>query len=126
MQNTTNTIAPTCKSCGKPLRGRADKKYCDDYCRATGNNKQNAEKNNTVRNINNLLLKNRRILAMLLPATESTTKIHYDKLHEKGFAFKYFTNTHLTKNGNTYHYVYDYGFRLLENNWYLIVHNNEK
>ena len=58
MQNETKT----CLQCGKTLRGRADKKFCDDYCRNNYNNQLKANTNNYVRNINNALGKNRRIL----------------------------------------------------------------
>ena len=54
-----------CLDCHKPVKGRTDKKFCDDYCR---NNYNNALKSNTinlVRNINNALGKNRRILEAL-------------------------------------------------------------
>ncbi len=29
----------TCLTCGAPLIGRVDKKFCDDYCRSMYNNK---------------------------------------------------------------------------------------
>jgi hypothetical protein len=29
-----------CLACNKTLRGRADKKFCDDYCRSNYNNLQ--------------------------------------------------------------------------------------
>jgi hypothetical protein len=28
----------TCLFCEKPVKGRSDKKFCDDYCRAAYNN----------------------------------------------------------------------------------------
>ena len=54
----------TCLACVKPLKGRIDKKFCDDYCRNNYNNLQKAKGNYSsfVRNINNTLLKNRKIL----------------------------------------------------------------
>ena len=32
-----------CLACGKPLKGRIDKKFCDDYCRNNYNNQQKAK-----------------------------------------------------------------------------------
>ena len=115
----------TCVSCGKPVKGRSDKKFCDDYCRAAHNNDLKSAANNLIRNINNALGKNRRILESLLPAGESTAKASRDKLIEKGFQFKYHTNLYKTKNGTTYFYCYEYGYLPLENNWYLIVKREE-
>lgn len=52
----------TCLACDKPLKGRLDKKFCDDYCRNNYNNRLNSDQSNYVRNVNNILRKNRRIL----------------------------------------------------------------
>ncbi|KKQ83435.1 MAG: hypothetical protein UT04_C0032G0014 [Candidatus Daviesbacteria bacterium GW2011_GWF2_38_7] len=55
----------TCIECGETIVGRSDKKFCCDLCRNSYNNKQNSESTNLVRNINNILRKNRRILQSL-------------------------------------------------------------
>lgn len=115
-----------CLFCEKPVKGRSDKKFCDDYCRAAYNNELKSAANNYIRNVNNALGKNRRILESFLSETESTTKANRDKLIEKGFQFKYHTNILTAKNGNTYFYCYEYGYLPLENNWYLIVKKNEE
>ena len=110
-----------CTCCGKPVKGRSDKKFCDDYCRAAYNNQLNSSANNFIRNVNNALGKNRRILESLLAEGEATAKTNRDKLIEKGFRFKYHTHLYSTKKGDTYFYCYEYGYLPLENNWYLIV-----
>jgi predicted nucleic acid-binding Zn ribbon protein len=115
----------SCLSCGKPVKGRSDKKFCDDYCRAAYNNELKSVANNYVRKVNNALSKNRRILESILPQSEATAKISRDKLLEKGFQFKYLTYIHKTKTGNTYFYCYEYGYLPLENNWYLVVRREE-
>lgn len=46
-----------CIDCGAPLNGRADKRFCDDYCRIHYNNKMKSGSNNLIRNINNALKK---------------------------------------------------------------------
>ena len=114
-----------CLSCEKPVKGRSDKKFCDDYCRAAYNNDLKSASNNLVRNVNNALGKNRRILESLLPQGDATAKTNHDKLIEKGFQFKYHTSMYKAKNGNTYFYCYEYGYLPLENNWYLIVKREE-
>ena len=115
-----------CLSCEKPVKGRSDKKFCDDYCRAAFNNDLKSASNNLVRNVNNALGKNRRILESLLPQGDATAKTNHDKLIEKGFQFKYHTHIYNAKTEKTYFYCYEYGYLPLENNWYLIVKKNEE
>jgi predicted nucleic acid-binding Zn ribbon protein len=111
----------TCLACGKAVKGRSDKKFCDDYCRAAYNNDLKSAANNNIRNINNALGKNRRILESILPEGKATVNISRDKLIEKGFAFKYHTHLYTTKENRTYFYCYEYGYLPLENNWVMVV-----
>ena len=120
------TQIKNCLACGKPLKGRADKRFCDDYCRNSYNNQLKSASNNLVRNTNNALGKNRRILESLLPEGEETARANKEKLQRLGFQFKYITNTYVTKNGKTYFYCYEYGYLPLENDWYLIVKRKEE
>jgi len=119
--------AKKCLACGKPLKGRVDKKFCDDYCRNNYNNQQKARgsHSNLVRNINNALLKNRKILETLLPEGEETARANRDKLQRLGFQFNYFTHIYTTKTGKTYYYCYDHGYLPLENDWFLLVRKKE-
>ena len=117
----------TCLSCNKPLKGRVDKKFCDDYCRNNYNNQQKAKGSHSsfVRNINNALLKNRKILESILQGGEETAKANKDKLMRLGFQFKYVTHIYTTKTGKTYYYCYDYGYLPLDHDWFLIVKKKE-
>ncbi len=116
-----------CLSCDKPLKGRIDKKFCDDYCRNSYNNNQKAQgsHNNLVRNINNALLKNRKILESILQDTGDTAKANKEKMLRLGFQFKYLTHLYTTKTGKIYYYCFEYGYLPLENEWYLIVKRKE-
>jgi predicted nucleic acid-binding Zn ribbon protein len=116
----------TCLACDKPIKGRSDKKFCDDSCRNAYNNELKSITNNQMRNVNNALSKNRRILEELLPAGEEMVKTTQQKLLQKGFLFKYVTDLYTTKNGRTYYYCYDYGYLPLENDWYLVVRKKEE
>lgn len=117
-----------CLDCGSVLKGRVDKKFCNDYCRNNYNNRQKSlgSHSSLVRNINNSLLKNRKVLESLLPEGEETAKAHKDKLLRLGFHFKYQTHTYTTKNGKVYHYCYDFGYLPLDNDWYLVVRKKEE
>lgn len=114
-----------CISCDKPVKGRTDKKFCDDYCRNNYNNQLKSGVSNLVRNINNALSKNRRILEDLLGA-EEMTKASKEKLIQRGFLFKYITHLYNNKKGNTYYFCYELGYLPLENDWFLIVKRKEE
>lgn len=115
-----------CLSCGKPVKGRSDKKFCDDYCRNNYNNQLKGSDSKIVRNITNILRKNRNILQLILPQTEETARASHDKMINLGFSFKYFTHQYQTKKGSIYFYCYDYGYLPLDNDWFLIVRKTEK
>ncbi len=72
-----------------------------------------------VRNVNNLLRKNYRILEELNP--DGKISISKSKLTAKGFNFEYFTSIYTTKTGNTYYFVYDQGYLPLEGEFYALV-----
>ena len=112
-----------CLECKQPIKGRADKKFCDDSCRNEYNNKVNKDSKNLIRNINNRLRKNWRILEKLNP--ENKTKTSRSKLIEMGFDFSYYTSTYTTKIGTIYYFVYDQGYLPLENDYYALVKRNE-
>jgi hypothetical protein len=113
-----------CLTCGEKFSGRSDKKFCSDLCRNAFNNTQNSDANNYVRNINNALRKNRRILADVLGKNEKM-KIAKDKLNTKGFSFSYYTNIYTTKTGNTYYFCYEYGYLPLEGDFVAVVLRKE-
>lgn len=109
-----------CLSCGKTLKGRIDKKFCDDACRNAYNNEQSSDRNNFVRHVNTVLRKNRRILEALLPANEKTANVPRQKLMDKGYDFNYHTNQLQTQKG-VYTFCYEYGYLPLEGDWFLLV-----
>ena len=79
-----------CLECSEKIVGREDKKFCSDGCRNSYNNKINKDSTNFMRNVNNKLRKNNRILQDLNP--EGKGKTSKAKLFAKGFDFEYFTN----------------------------------
>src|SRR5258708_32600415 len=122
---TAETNAKLCLTCSKPIKGRTDKKFCDDYCRNNYNNQLKSNTINLVRNINNALGKNRRILENFF-GKEDIIKTTKNRLLEKGFQFKYTTHTYTNKKGNVYFFCYDIGYLPLENDWYLLVKQKEE
>lgn len=108
-----------CLECGQKLSGRKDQKFCSDYCRNTYNNRQNEDATKYVRRINNILRKNRRVLAALNPTGKRT--VDAITLAEEGFNFHYYTNTYQTQKGNTYFFCYEQGYTKLEGDQYMLV-----
>lgn len=117
--------AKKCLFCDKTLNGRADKKFCNDYCRNAYNNQLKSANSPVVRNINNTLIKNRRILESIL-GQEEMAKSPKEKLLQQGFNFKYLTHSYTNKKGNVYFFCYEYGYLPLEYDWFLIVRRKEE
>ncbi len=109
----------SCLACGIEIKGRDDKKFCSDYCRNSYNNKNNRDSKNLIRNTNNRLRKNYKILSDLNKSGK--TKITRSKLLEHNFDFNLFTSIYTTKTQNTYFYVYDQGYLSLEKEHYLLI-----
>ncbi|HLG04473.1 MAG TPA: hypothetical protein VI731_12815 [Bacteroidia bacterium] len=109
-----------CLDCEDALNGRADKKFCSDQCRNSYNNRINSDNNNFMRNVNNILRRNRRILADFTPNGKST--MPRDKVSEQGFQFQYYTHTYTTRKGTIYYFCYEYGYLFHGNDFMTIVH----
>jgi hypothetical protein len=116
-----------CPECGEKIRGRVDKKFCGDACRNSWNNKQNADANNFVRNINNSLRKNRRILEGCLKGhVDGKARVTLKKLLSKGFQFELMTSIYKTKSGAQYYFCYEYGYLKLDDEVYMVVKRENK
>ncbi len=111
-----------CLECGEKITGRSDKKFCSDDCRNSFNNKLNKNTTNLMRNINNRLRKNYRILSEY-NFVEGKAKTTRTKLFAEGFDFDYLTNIKIYKNGSEYRFVYGIGYKFLDEDWILIVKN---
>jgi hypothetical protein len=122
-----STIIKICELCQKPIKGRSDKKFCNDYCRNGYNNQSKSTQTSIIRNTNNALLKNRKILKELLPEGCPIMKVKREKLLQNGYFFNYNTSVHKNKKGSIYYYCYDYGMMPLNEEWCIvfIYENNE-
>ena len=112
-----------CLECGEPILGRSDKKFCSDLCRNAYNNKVNSDSNNFVRNTNNALRRNRKILEDLCKDDKSKTV--RNTLVDRGFDFNLFTSSRTTQKGATYYFVYEFGYLELDKDFFLIVKDNK-
>jgi len=108
-----------CLSCEAEIFGRVDKKFCSDYCRNAFHNEVNRDSSSYIRKVNNVLRKNRRILAKYNPRGKS--KIRESVLLEDGYNFGFHTNVYNTKKGGKYYFCYDQGFIKLDEGWVALV-----
>lgn len=115
----TTPITRLCLDCSKPLHGRIDKKFCDDHCRSSYNNKIKAENNGMIKSVNLILKGNRDLLEKLNPAKK--TKVSAGKLMASGFNFNYYTHSYNNYRGNICTFCYEYGYIRLPNDEYLLV-----
>ncbi len=122
-----STIIKICELCHKPIKGRSDKKFCNDYCRNGYNNQSKSTQTSIIRNTNNALLKNRKILKELLPEGCPIMKVKREKLLQNGYFFNYTTSVHKNKKGSIYYYCYDYGMMPINEEWCIVFinENNE-
>jgi hypothetical protein len=115
-----------CYCCEKPLRGRTDKKFCDDNCRNQFNNQRKVNNQAIVRKINSVLSRNRRILENFLPQGNQPVKVQREKFLMQGFQFRYCTHVFVNQKGAAYRYCYDYGYLDLDAEHCLVVKEKEE
>lgn len=93
-----------CLQCGEKLRGRSDKKFCDDQCRNQFNNERARVKNPCVSYVNYQLKKNRSILEILFNVHKDV-EIPKRILAENGYNFSFFTHEEQSRR-----YCYEFGY----------------
>jgi hypothetical protein len=109
VMDNSNYDKPVCLECGDKIKGRSDKKFCNDACRSAHHNKKNKVASNPQKTINNLLSKNRRILKDCFEQSEHNT-VPIIKLENKGFVFNFYTHLIDSNKGQSYRYCYDFGY----------------
>jgi hypothetical protein len=72
-----------------------------------------------IQKVNAILRRNRTLLKQASPVGKTT--LRREVLQLSGFDFRHFTHLYRTKQGNTYHFCYDYGYFLLPDEKVLIV-----
>lgn len=108
-----------CRQCGEGLHGRADKKFCDAYCRSQFHNEKATVESSIFRSVERILRRNRRILLMI--TRKSGMVISKTKLREMGYNFEYFTHRVRARKGMTYYFCYDRGLLPLDESTVAVV-----
>ena len=119
-----NTETRTCLACGNLIKGRLDKKFCNDHCRNNHNNRLNSDTVNYIRNVNNILRRNRRILEELMEGVEKTVTLPRAALDMKGYNFDFFTSLYLNERTKLdYYYCYEYGYAFIDEERCMLCRN---
>lgn len=116
----------SCIACNKPVSGRSDKKFCNDYCRNDFNNARKADNPAIIKNINRVLARNREIMHSFFRGNETRRKIDRDKLIAEGFRFKYHTHKMINKKGIAYYFCYDTGYVSVDDDHVLVIRKKNK
>lgn len=108
-----------CLNCNRVIKGRSDKKFCDDHCRSNYNYKRTGVDHlNFVRSVNRTLNKNRKILRSLNKS--GRTKVPRKSLSDRGFNFSFHTSIYEAQRSR-YYICYDIGYLALDDNDVLLV-----
>lgn len=112
-----------CLFCGEILLGRSDKKYCDDNCRNNHHYQikhvdDDDDNRYFVKMINASLWKNRKILMSL--NTRRSAVVKKKSLVDENFDFELVTSVCRTKKGIEYKVVYDYAYKILNDDEVLL------
>lgn len=98
-----------CLSCNLELKGRSDKKFCDQYCKSAYHYKILQDGTGSFfSRVDKQLKTNRRILKNYNKAGKAT--VRSEVLKEEGFDPNFFTHYWKNKSGDVYLFVYEFGF----------------
>lgn len=108
-----------CLDCGSALKGRVDKKYCNDFCRSNYNNTLNRKRNIDLKEINKILKRNASILEKL--DSRGMRESNSVLLETAGFDFRFFTHQVISPTGEVYNCCYNYAYHNCGKNEVLIT-----
>lgn len=118
MKQITQTNKKHCENCGEQIFGRADKRFCDTYCKNTFNsNRRKAERFQEYDNlpeIFKIIRNNHEILRTYNPrelSAHATDTVSRTELLSKGFNFRFFTSVKRDLFGNFWKFCFDYGWK---------------
>lgn len=107
----------TCLYCQAPIKGRADKKFCDADCRGAYHNRNKAQVGQLIRRINQQLLENYRALQACFKQRGSNAErvVSKQRLRDLNFDPSYHTSRKIIT-GKVYYFTYDLGYTVLNTN----------
>ncbi len=136
-ENEPLTPAKSCLECEEPLGpGREDRKFCNDACRTSFNNRKRKAATGigenkfiqqdcrAIQKVYEILLRNRAILDDL--SRDNDAQIALRDLLGQGFNLKYRTSEYIGEEGLVYQFCFDLGYRILEGGRVLIICRREE
>jgi predicted nucleic acid-binding Zn ribbon protein len=109
-----------CLMCGEPIKGRRDKRFCDDQCRNAHYNEQHCNELQLMRNVHNILRRNRKLLESFFTNGQHKCKVRFDHLQHLGFSFRFHTHVELKKDGQPLYFCYEYGYQQLDSTFLML------
>lgn len=108
-----------CLHCNLSIKGRTDKKFCDDQCRSAYHQAHTKGNTGLIRKVHKALKKNRQILIDMNPSRK--TKVLRKDLLSRGFDFGYFTSILETGPNSHYYFCYEMGYLPINKDHILLV-----
>lgn len=99
-----------CRYCKKQFLGRTDKLFCAVKCKNKYHLRLRQVTNDSTKNIDAILHRNRSILLEILGKNGVYKKFHRTILDKKNFNFNYVTSYHVNNKGKTVNHVYDFSW----------------
>ncbi len=126
MKTPPSNTKRTCKICGLPIKGRADKIFCSSTCKNAYHVGLRKATSEAVQQTDKILHRNRSILIEIMDGNTTQRKVNRSELDKKKFNYKYITGYSVNSRGKTYHHVYDFSWMEFSNQEILIVKRNQK
>jgi len=113
-----------CLYCNQPIKGRSDKKFCNDSCRNNYNHEKREPENKALNEILKAIKSNRKVIKTLLNGNK-TRVVQKDDRIRNGFDFRFYMH-HFSAQGYTYTFCFDYGYKNNKEEEYTIVKGYSK
>jgi DNA-directed RNA polymerase subunit M/transcription elongation factor TFIIS len=98
-----------CPDCGGRVVGRTDKKFCSNECKNSYHNKEKCIENKSIKEVNRILTRNRKILLSCVNSKKRQISENY--LAARGFNFSFFTHQNRSSDGELAHFCYEVGYQ---------------
>jgi len=110
-----------CKICKNEIAGRSDKKFCSVSCKNYYHTNLRRVTSIAVKEIDNMLHRNRSILLEMLGKNKMQLKCLRMELEKRKFSFNYHTHTNTNSAGKVYYFVYDFAWMTFSDDEILII-----
>ncbi|WP_107038831.1 hypothetical protein [Brumimicrobium mesophilum] len=110
-----------CKVCNKRVVGRTDKIFCSIKCKNNYHVQLRSMTAHAALDIDKILHRNRSIILELLGNDRDQLHIDRIEMDKKNFHFNYYTHQYMSREGDTFKWLYDLGWIELSNREMIIL-----